>query len=378
MRKWLIALSILALTILSACNLSTEPPVQQIPTATGAVSARPVVVINSPENGSEHPVDQQILVSAIATDSVGVTRVQLLANGRIVKTISSESPTGSQTLNALLDYTPRETGTLNLSVVAFRSSIASDPALITVTVRAEQAQVTATSAPNPSVPIINPNDPTCRLLTNVGLNVRQGPSTAYTRISVLAAGTVVPITGRNNDNSWWQIRVGTTIGWVIDDYVTIYGICTGIPIVQPPPLPTNTPLPASATPFPATITPIVPSATPVPSPADLVVTNISGSSTLTLDGGGVSSTYTVTITNTGASTTSQFNNDITILPGNDIIPLGVVANLGPSESIILNVSITFSAAGTYTLQARADSDAQVTEQSEVNNVGIFTVTVNNP
>lgn len=378
MRKWLIALSILALTILSACNLSTEPPVQQIPTPTGGGSTRPVVVINSPENGSEHPVDQQILVSAIATDSIGVTRVQLLANGRIVKTISSESPTGSQTLNALLDYTPRETGSLNLSVVAFRSSIASDPALITVTVRAEQAQVTATSAPNPSVPIINPNDPTCRLLTNVGLNVRQGPSTAYTRISVLAAGTVVPIVGRNTDNSWWQIRVGTTIGWVIDDYVTIYGICTGIPIVQPPPLPTNTPLPASATPFPATFTPIAPSATPIPAPADLVVTNISGSSTLTLDSGGVSSTYTVTITNTGASTTTQFNNDITVLPGNDVVPLGVVANLGPSESIILNVSITFSAAGTYTLQARADSDAQVTEQSEVNNVGIFTVTVNNP
>jgi len=378
MRKWLIALSILALTILSACNLSTEPPIQQLPTPTGAVSARPVVVINSPENGSEHPVDQQILVSAIATDSIGVTRVQLLANGRIVKTISSESPTGSQTLNALLDYTPRETGSLNLSVVAFRSSIASDPALITVTVRAEQAQVTATSAPNPSVPIINPNDPTCRLLTNVGLNVRQGPSTAYTRISVLAAGTVVPIIGRNTDNSWWQISVGTTIGWVIDDYVTIYGICTGIPIVQGPPLPTNTPLPATATPFPATFTPIAPSATPVPAPADLVVTNISGSSTLTLDAGGVSSTYTVTITNTGGSTTTQFNNDITVLPGSDVVPLGVVANLGPGESIILNVSITFSTAGTYTLQARADSDAQVTEQSEVNNVGIFTVTVNNP
>jgi uncharacterized protein YraI len=363
---------------LSACNLTTEPPIQQLPTPTGPISARPVVVITSPQDGSEYTVDQQILVSTSATDSVGVTRVQLLANGRIVKTISSESPTGSQTLNAVLDFTPREVGTVNLSVVAYRSSIASDPALISVTVRAAQAQVTATSIPNPGLPIIDPNDPTCRVLTNVGLNVRQGPGTNYPRISVLAAGTVVPVTGRNGSNTWWQVRVGTTIGWVTNDFVIVYGNCLGIPVVQPPPPPTNTPQPATATPILPTFTPIVIPPTATPGLADLVISNISGSTNLSLGVGGVTSNYSITVTNTGQSPTGQFNNVITILPDNVTVPVAVVASLGAGESIILNASISFTAAGSYTLQARTDSDSQVTEQSEVNNVGILNVTVTSP
>lgn len=369
---------VFSLLILSACNLSSGPREQLLPTSTGPVSQRPVVVITSPADGAEFTVNQQILVTAAATDSVGVTRVQLLANGRIVKTISSESPTGSQTLNAVLDFTAREAGTVNLSVVAFRSSIASDPALISVTVREAQAQVTATSAPPANVPIINPNDPTCRVLTNVGLNVRQGPGTNYNRVSVLAAGTVVPITGRNADNSWWQVRVGTTIGWVTDEFVTVYGICVNIPVVQAPPPPTNTPLPITPTIFSPTFTPPPPTITPTPGLPDLVVANINGASSLVLGVGGVTSTYTVTITNTGLGPTAQFNNAITILPQNETIPIGVVANLRPGESILLNAGVTFTLPGTYTLQARADSDGQITEMFEANNATVFTVTVTGP
>jgi uncharacterized protein YraI len=367
-----------ALLLLSACNLSSEPAQNRIPTPTNFTNQRPVVVITSPQSGAEFTVDQQIIVTATATDPIGITRVQLLANGSIVKTVSSELPTGSQSLPAVLDYTPRQAGAVNLSVVAFRSSVASDPALITVNVRDRQAQVTATAIPNPGGPVINPNDPTCRVLTNVGLNVRQGPGTNYNRISVMAAGTVVPITGRNADNSWWQVRVGTTIGWVTDEFVTVYGNCINIPIVQAPPPPTNTPAPVTPTIFSPTFTPQPPPPTTTPGLPDLLVTNISGASTLVLGAGGVTSNYAVTVTNTGLGPTGQFNNLVTILPLNTTLPLGVVGSLRPGESIILNVGITFSAPGSYTLQVRADSDSQVTELSEVNNLGIFTVTVSNP
>jgi uncharacterized protein YraI len=365
-----------ALFVLTGCTLSSEPVRQNIPTPTGIISARPSVTIASPASGSESVVNTQILVSASATDSIGVTQMQLLANGRIVKTIRSDQPNGSQAMNAVLDFTPTEAGALNLSVIAYRAAVASDPALITLNIRAAQAQVTATNVPAANVPVINPNDPTCRALAATGLNVRQGPGTVYPRISGLAAGTIVPITGRTSDNSWWQVRVGVTIGWVTDDFVTIYGICTNIPVVQAPPPPTTTALPVTATTIPITLT-IIPTTAPTPTQglADLIVTNISGSTTLSLGGGAVSSTYAITITNTGTGTTTQFNNTLTILPTNEVVPLGVVANLRPGESIILNTSLTFRATGSYTLQVRTDSDNQIGEQSEVNNSGIINVNV---
>jgi subtilase family serine protease len=55
--------------------------------------------------------------------------------------------------------------------------------------------------------------------------------------------------------------------------------------------------------------------------------------------------------------------------------LGAVSNLNAGESIILNIAITFSATGPYTLQARVDSANQVAEVSEVNNSGSLPISV---
>src|SRR5690606_955936 len=221
------------------------------PTPTGAASGIPVVTILSPQNGSEVILNEQLLVSASATDSVGVTRVQMYADGQIVKTVSSETSGGDPSLSVLLDYKPTQTGSLELQVIAYRGAVASEPAEITVTVRQSQAQVTATQyvPPANNVPIINPNDPTCRVLVNTGLNFRTGPGVVYPRISVLSAGTVAPIVGRLPDNSWWQLRVGVTTGWVSAGYTTQYGNCFSVPVPPIPATPTpfvtrtNTPVP---------------------------------------------------------------------------------------------------------------------------------------
>ncbi len=155
-----------AVWVLSACNLSSTGP-QSAPTPTGAASGKPVVTIQSPQDGAEVVVNEQILVSANASDAVGVTRVQLFADDQIVKTVSSETPGGDPNLNVLLDYTPNKTGTLTLQVIAYRGAVASDPAEITVTVRQNQAQVTATMGSQPNnIPVIDPYDPTCRVLVN--------------------------------------------------------------------------------------------------------------------------------------------------------------------------------------------------------------------
>lgn len=385
MRYCKVLLMILALMILSACNLSAGPPTsepidndnssQDVPTG------KPVVTIASPESGSEVVVGSNVLVSANATDSVGVTRVQLIANNQIVKTVSSESVSGDKTMNALLDYKPSAAGEVTLQVIAYRSAVASDPAEITVTVRSNQAQVTATIVQSTNVPVINPNDPTCRALTNTGLNLRTGPGTEYPRITVLNAGAVVPIIGRTGTNQWWQVRASTLIGWVSAQFTTVYGVCTNVPIVQPPPPPVTIVPPTSTPTRTPTPTPQPPGPTNTPLPADLVIPSIIGpenTDTITIPAGesSVIGMVSVTITNTGSSSTGTFNNTIQILPGGELEDLGVVGNLAPGESISLSIDLTFTSTGTFTLRVTADSDSNVSELSEFNNIGTFEITVN--
>ncbi|MBZ0299536.1 MAG: SH3 domain-containing protein [Anaerolineae bacterium] len=386
MPNWKVLLLICALMLLSACNLSRTPPTTEpLPTESGDASSagKPVVTISSPKSGDEIVVGTDVFVSANATDSVGITRVQLIANNQIVKTVSSESVAGDQNMNVLLDFRPAEQGNLVLEVIAYRGAVASDPALVNVVVRQSQAQVTATIVPQTNVPIIDPNDPTCRALTNVALNVRTGPSTVYPRITTLPAGRQVPIIGRVGDNSWWLVRISaTTSGWVIqrnplnpnEEFISIFGICTAIPIVNPPPSPTTTP--ATPTPTPTRTATPIPPITNTPTPADLLVISIVGPTALELPvAGSVTGSYSVTITNNGQANTGPFTNTIQLLPSGPVEELGVVSNLSAGESIALSYDLTYTAVGVYTIQVKADSDNNVVELSDVNNTGTIGVGV---
>jgi uncharacterized protein YraI len=374
------------LFVLSACNLARNRPSTPEPLVTASIQAtgKPLVTISSPLEGDEVVVGTDLYVSANATDSAGITRVQLIANNQIVKTVSSESATGDTSMNVLLDYRPAVTGDVKLEVIAYRGAVSSDPSVVNVTVRANQSQVTATIAPQPDVPVIDPNDPTCRALTNVPLNVRSGPSTNFPRITTLTTGTQVPIVGRIGDNSWWEVRLGNgQFGWVIqrnpananEEFITILGNCALIPIVNPPPSPTTTPPTPTHTPT-RTSTPI-PAKTNTPQPADLLVVSVSGPANLVIADGetSVTGSYSVTITNNGSADTGQFTNTITVQPGGSPMELGVVGNLSANESIALTIDLTFGAVGDFTLRVDADSDDDVEEASDANNRGFADVTV---
>ncbi|NWG15353.1 MAG: SH3 domain-containing protein [Chloroflexi bacterium] len=383
---------ILLVVILAACNLTTQPSTDEpIDVPTINPGGKPVVTITSPEQGDEFVVGEALFVTANARDAVGVTRVQLIANDQIVKTISSESASGQTNFEVLLDYTPREEGDVTLQIVAYRGAIASDPAEVTINIRANQAQVTATAQTQPDIPVIDPNDPTCRLLTNVGLRLRTGPGVSFNQITVLNAGTVAPIIGRTGTNDWYQIQYGTRIGWVAsqnpgnpnEKYVSLYGICSNVPIIAPTATPTLFP---SLTPFPTwTFTP-QPTAAPQPSATpglpDLVITSIAGETSVTIPEGSTEAVrqYAITITNNslpGSRSTGTFNNKV-ILPGGLEADLGAVSGLDAGTSIVLTVNVTFSAAGNYEIRAIADTDNSVTEFSEVNNSGSLSVTVTGP
>lgn len=378
----LLVCALLALMLISGCNLVRQDQLLLTQTPTVSNNARPSINILSPADGAEVNTGTQVLVSINATDPQGVTRVELLANNTRAKTVQSEASTGNPNFSAVLDYTPQEAGQVILQAVAYRGAVASQPDTITINVRAAQQQ-TRTSVPSTPVvgPVINPNDPTCRVLVNIGLNMRTGPGVNYPVVTVLAAGSVVPITGRTSANDWWQVRLNNlTAGWVSAQFTTVYGNCGGIPVVAAPPPPTLAAPTATFTTVPPTntltLTPPPPTVTPTPTPPDLLITSITVPETLAIGAATeVTANVSVTITNQGGAVAGQFTSTISVSPGGVETPLGVVANLGSGESIVLNVSLTFNTPGDYTLQARADTNSQITELSEVNNIGFATITI---
>ena len=369
---------IVVLLVLTACNLGNnnrqqqQPPedLSSTPTATGI----PEIQILSPSTGDEFVAGEEILVSVEANDSVGVTRVQLLANNQIVKTVSSESLQGDLTMSAILDYTPQTDGSVTLRVLAYRGAEVSQPDDIQVEVRNTQAEVVATPAQISNVPDI-PNDGVCRALINVGLNFREGPSTDFERIRVLSSGTLAPIVGRIGDNSWWQLRVNNEIGWVSADFTTEFGICSSVPLVTPPTkaAPPTTTTPPTLTP-PPTVTTDSGNNNNNGEP-DLIVTSITGDRSVVIPSNvsSTTETYTVTIRNTGSGASGQFAS--TIMVNGLERDLGVVAGLPANSSRDFNIQIEFTQSGSVQLQVMADSDNQVTEISEVNNSGQISVTV---
>ena len=387
-------LSILFLVLsLAACNLGASDDNDQdepIDFPTNTPAGKPEVVITSPQSGDEFVVQEPLFVEATVTDSVGVTQVQLLANNQPVRTVLVDQ-SNNRSSQPVLDYQPRTAGDVTLTVIAYRGNVASDPASVTVTVRQTQAQVTATSAPGNNQPVIDPNDPNCRVLINVNLNLRTGPSTDFAVIRTLAAGSVLPVTGRISDNTWLQITSGSTVGWVSasNNYVSLYdgtlNLCRNVPVVQAPPTPTprvtntpvitNTPIPTQ-TPLPTQTT--VPSTnTPVPKP-DLTITNVTGNQSVTIPGGEseVTETYSINISNLGGAANQQFSVSARVLNG-DTYDVGSVGNLGSGQIISLTVDITFVSAGDNTVIFTVDSDDDVDESNEENNERFLIVTVSN-
>jgi hypothetical protein len=79
------------------------------------------------------------------------------------------------------------------------------------------------------------------------VNVRTGPGTTYPVITRFEPGQETIVTGRNEDQSWWQVNLDDPeepddLGWVYGELVTLSGNDKTIPIVEapPPPLPPTT------------------------------------------------------------------------------------------------------------------------------------------
>lgn len=217
---------------LCGCNLERNARLAERSPTPRINAAPPTIIIKSPDDGDEFVIGDEILVSVLAADSIGVNRVQLFVDNQIVRTVSSESLQGDLSLPAVLNYLPqrRDIGAISLRALAYRGSVVSAPDEITVVVRESPAEILATPAQGGNLPFI-PDDGICRALVNVGLNFRHGPSTRFAIITVLSSGTLAQITGRNSEHSWWRLDVGGQAGWVSGDYTTEYGDCSAVAVV---------------------------------------------------------------------------------------------------------------------------------------------------
>lgn len=367
--------------LLSACNLgnSRDPLPTFTPIGgTNIPSDTPHVVIDAPRDGDEFVVNDPLFVETTITDSVGVTSVQLRANNQAVHTRGIETSDNKQ-VHLILDYTPRVTGSVTLSVIAYRGNIASQPVSINVHVRDARAQVTATAIPSDNQPIINPADPYCRALVHVGLNFRDAPNVSSTIIRLLEAGEVLRATGRLSDNSWWQLQDTRTgrVGWASNAYVSMYDgtvtLCRNIPVIAPPattaPPATNTAVP-TLTPIPPTQIP--PSATPIPTATAIPLPNLGIASlfcpeSVTIPAGqsDVNAQISLNITNAGGVLNQQFNVEARVESGR--FDVGTFGNLQAGQTLNAQANIRLSKIGSNLVVFVVDSNNVVDESDETNN-----------
>ncbi len=333
------------------------------PAVSPTSSIPPSVTIQAPQDNADAVVGQPITVQATGTHPDGVTRMELHANGQQVDSKISQNPLGDPTFEAYLNYTPTVAGTLLLQVIAYRGDLASQPAAITINVKDQTAQVTATAVAPAGSGQTDYTDPTCRAVVEVnGLNLRQGPGQGYVSLAVLPLGTVVTITGRLPDYTWWQGTTGNTQGWVSASYVTVLGsLCSTIPTILPPPSPAPT---ATMTHTPA---PTVFQATPTTGLPDLTVVSIQGPLSVILDQTGTKTvSYIVTVQNIGAGTTGAFDVGL-VLPDGTLHDMGTVSQVVPNQEAIFQTNVTFTAPGSARLTAIADMNNQIVESDESNN-----------
>ncbi|MCL4299284.1 MAG: SH3 domain-containing protein [Anaerolineae bacterium] len=133
------------------------------------------------------------------------------------------------------------------AVVVIPTATPSPTATSTPTIAPSPTPVPDTPTPVPPTPTPTPT-PGAQLAAANTVNVRSGPGTNYPVVAALPPNLVVPITGRNNEASWWQIsNADGASGWVANSVVQASNTANVPLVVAPPPPATPTP---AATPTP--------------------------------------------------------------------------------------------------------------------------------
>jgi hypothetical protein len=272
---WPVGLLILTLFLLTNCGGDdTASP-------TPATDQSPTVDITAPADGAVLPAGQAVSVSVLATDDQAIARIELYVNNSLIESRVTPPESAFTTVSEAFAWSASIIGSHTIQARAYdaagqmgASRIVGVEVLLpgTTPIAPADTPVPGTPAqpgentpvpPPPTAPPATATEQSAMVTANVNANVRSGPGTNYSVVGSLAEGQSAPVTGRNSDSSWWQINYQGSAAWIADSVATANQPAYSAPIVSaPPPPPTNTPVPPTATsPPPATAIPTNPPAT---------------------------------------------------------------------------------------------------------------------
>src|SRR5687767_12199797 len=114
--------------VLLAVACTSAPPLA-VPITPAPIAGLPTISVSSPVNGAVLPLGVPIAVVATATDTAGVSRIDLAADGVVVDSYSTPGSVGQPTVAAQLNWTPAVAGAHALTAIAYRpDGTASAPA----------------------------------------------------------------------------------------------------------------------------------------------------------------------------------------------------------------------------------------------------------
>ena len=147
----------------------------------GDRDSQPTVAIQSPIDGAELPVNQEVILQASAAGASDITLLEIMIDNVVVGMSASPESEGNNSLTVSHPWTFSQTGAHTVSAVAYAASGAiSDPATITVFVREEIDQGTPgpTATPSPTTSATPTETPT--LTTTATATTTETPTTTPT------------------------------------------------------------------------------------------------------------------------------------------------------------------------------------------------------
>jgi len=215
------------------------------------------VSILYPFEGARFQVGDFVDVYSKIGNPSGVTAAILAANSQALRRDQLVSPVAGGRLYQ--PWVPKAPGTYELQVILETSAGGqhiSKP--ISVIVEGEatpqtEAPLPLTGTPTETLTPTSTSTPDkAKVTADQNVNCRKGPSTAYNDVGALLQGQTAPITGRNQENSWYYIDLNGSQCWVWSGAVVATGNVNGQPLVAAPPLPITV-TPSSTSPPPAPV-----------------------------------------------------------------------------------------------------------------------------
>jgi hypothetical protein len=326
-------------------------------------------------------VCQEVAVQSVATDSRGVTKVELWIDGSIYRIDASPSPQGQPSFSVTQKWPASVAGNHTLAVKAYNvDNVTSDFVGIAIVVSL--------------TPPATPTNPPVTILPTLTLTPTSPPPTATAFID-FRADSYFLIAGQCTTLRWNILNVKAlyldgigvaaqgqkqtcpiatttyTLHVIKNDdtaedrlltiTVTPAPITPSVTPTATPPTPTLTATPPTLTPTPTPPTPTLPSTKP-----DLVVTSLVYSPSRVRPNTPV--TIKAIITNRGEAASGQFKWRIDNGAGGSAT--AVVTNLEPRMSVDVTYDTAYSEAEVYLIKTCVDIENQVVESDEENNCSV--------